>query len=217
MAEVIPAIIPESFDELKDKLSLVSDFVSSVQIDVIDGDFAPPITWPYTLGDEFPEDHLPFKDDLNLEIDLLVSEPGSAIDGWIEAGAKAIIIHMETTEDALLLGESVKEAGVKVGFSINPSTKNEVLDEVVGIADFVQFMGNDKIGYQGVELDENVYEKIKDFKKKHPKVKISVDIGVNFKTAPKLIKAGVKKLVSGSTIYESEDLEEAVKKLKESK
>lgn len=214
MKEIVPAIIPETFDELKDKLSLVSDIVPSVQIDIVDGDFAPSITWPYSLGDELPSNPLPFKDDLNLEIDLLVSDPASVIDGWIEAGAKAIVIHMETTDNALQLGDEIKDKGVKVGFSINPSTKNEVLEEVVDIADFVQFMGNNKVGYSGVGFDNNVFDKIKEFRKKHPKIKISVDIGVNFDTAPKLFKAGANKLISGTAIFESSDIEEAIKKLK---
>jgi len=77
-------------------------------------------------------------------------------------------------------------------------------------------MGNDKVGFHGVELDENVYDKIKELRKKYPKLEIAIDIGVNFETAPKLVKAGATKLISGSGIFKNKNIPEAIKKLENS-
>ena len=74
-------------------------------------------------------------------------------------------------------------------------------------------MGNDKIGYHGVELDKKVLQSIKDLRNRHRKLIISIDIGVNFDTSPLLVEAGVSKLVSGSAIYSSFDRGDAIRKL----
>src|SRR3989338_570743 len=80
--------------------------------------------------------------------------------------------------------------------------------------DFAQFMGIEKIGFQGQLFDERVLGKIADLRERFPKVIISVDGGVNMKNAPRLIKAGANRLVSGSTIFESDNIKDAIEKLK---
>jgi len=216
MTKVVPAIIPKSFDELEDKLDIVADFVDSVQIDISDGEFAGSTTWPYTEGEDAPTHTLPHKDSLNLEIDLFVNNPEEVVQYWVDAGVKKIILHLETIDDPEMIISDLKIQDIEVGLSINPSTKNSILDKWIDQINFVQLMGNDKVGFHGVKLDPNVYDKIKELRKKYPKLEIAIDIGVDFETAPKLVKAGVTKLISGSTIYKSENIEEAIEKLKKS-
>ena len=83
------------------------------------------------------------------------------------------------------------------------------------LADFVQFMGIDKIGYQGQKFDEKDFKKISNLRKKYPDVTISVDGGVNFDNYKDLVKAGANKLISGSAIYESENIAESIKLMQE--
>ena len=80
-------------------------------------------------------------------------------------------------------------------------------------ADFVQFMGSDNIGHAGEELDEKVFDKIKIFREKYPNIPIQVDIGVNPDTAPRLVEAGATALVSGSAIFKSANIKEAIERL----
>jgi ribulose-phosphate 3-epimerase len=216
MIKVVPAILPKSFDDLEDKIDVVSDFVDGIQIDISDGEFANSTTWPYTEGEDSPNHALPYKDSLNLELDMFVNNPEEIAQSWVDAGVKTFIIHLETIEEPSALIADLKLQDLNVGLSINPSTKSSVLDEWIETIDFVQLMGNDKVGYHGVELDENVYDKIKELRKKYPELPIAVDIGVDFETAPKLVKAGATKLISGSAIYESKNVEEAINKLENS-
>jgi ribulose-phosphate 3-epimerase len=216
MIKVVPAIIPKSFSDLEDQIDIVSDFVDRVQIDISDGGFGKNVTWPYTEGDDLPNHDLPYQDSINIELDLYSTNPEEIVDAWVDAGVKTVIFHLETIDDPSMLIADLKIRDIEVGLSISPSTKNSVLDEWIPEIDFVQLMGNDKVMFQGVELDPNVYDKIKELHKKYPELEIAIDIGVNFKTAPKLIKAGVTKLVSGSAIYESKNVQEAIKKLENS-
>ena len=214
--KVVPAIIPKSFDELNDKIDIVSDFVDTIQIDISDGEFAENITWPYTEGDELPNHELPQSDTLKLELDLYANNPDEVIDAWIEAGVKTVILYLETIDNPSVLIADLKLRDIEIGISINPSTRSSILDQWIPEINFVQLMGNDKVGFHGVELDENVYDKIKELRKKYPKLEIAIDIGVNFETAPKLVKAGATKLISGSGIFKNKNIPEAIKKLENS-
>ena len=75
-------------------------------------------------------------------------------------------------------------------------------------------MGNDRIGFGGVPLDEElVLPKISELRKRHPELTISVDIGVNAETAPRLIAAGATRLVAGSAIFGKANPAQAIKEL----
>jgi ribulose-phosphate 3-epimerase len=213
MPKVVPAIIPKSFDELEDKIDIISDFVDRVQIDISDGEFGGSITWPYTEGDDFPNHELSYKDSLSIELDLYATNPEEVVLAWVDAGVKTVILHLEMIDDPSIIIADLKLQDIEVGLSISPSTKSSILDEWISEIDFVQLMGNDKVMFSGVKLDPNVYAKISELRAKYPHLEIAVDIGVNFETAPKLVKAGATKLVAGTAVYGSENVEEAIEKL----
>ena len=74
-------------------------------------------------------------------------------------------------------------------------------------------MGNDVIGHSGIELDKSVINKIKYFHEHHPSVSVQIDIGVNEETISKLKEAGVSRFISGSAIFSSPNIKEAITKL----
>ncbi|KKR47356.1 MAG: Ribulose-phosphate 3-epimerase [Parcubacteria group bacterium GW2011_GWA1_40_21] len=230
MTEIIPAILPEDIDDLREKLSLISGIIPLAQIDVCDGRFAPTKTWPYKKGvDETflrivgQEEGFPFWGSVDFEADLMVKHPENIVDDWISAGAKRVIIHIESTPDPLSLFQKIKleygasdesSYGVETGVALNIETPNEevyellseVDDEGEPAIDFVQFMGIENIGYQGEPFDERVFEKIRELRERFPDIIISVDGGVSLENASELIEAGANRLVSGSAIFESGDI-----------
>jgi len=114
--------------------------------------------------------------------------------------------NLESFKDFLEGIDMYERDSLEIGVAINPSTLQEDLFPLVPCIDFIQCMGNDNIGYQGISLDEDVYEKIKILREKYSDIPIAVDIGVNETTAPLLIKAGATKLLIGSAIFESDDI-----------
>ncbi|MEX2515037.1 MAG: hypothetical protein WD335_02840 [Candidatus Paceibacterota bacterium] len=221
MTEVIPAIIPDNFDLMCSEMETVKGYVSLVQIDIIDGNFAPDPTWPYAGSPEaayFDEiiaqkRGFPLWQDLQFEIDLMVDRPEVVIDDWIAAGASAIIIHADSTEKHNKIFERLAEKGVGIGLALKPSNSNDLVDQYIDQIDFLQLMGSDEIGFHGVDLDPLVYQKLADIRTAHPDLSLAVDIGVDFDTAPRLIESGATRLVSGSAIFESYDIAAAIKRL----
>jgi pentose-5-phosphate-3-epimerase len=221
--EIVAALLPENFEHLKNEVEHVQKAVKWVQIDIVDGKFAPTKTWPYNQRDFEnwqklidQEIGLPVWEKINFEIDMMVLDQIGAAKDWISVGASRVIGHIEAFnknnfgEEFILDEEKLSEFfalrddfNVELVMSLNPSTDNSALDSFIDKLDGVQFMGNDRIGYHGVELDEKVLTKISDLRKKMPNLPIGIDIGVNFETLEKLRDAGVTRFSSGSLILKS--------------
>ncbi len=233
MSVLVPAILTTSREDLEQKLLQLVGVVSDVQIDIIDGRFTTPATWPYTalgvnskadaLSQIFPAgDMLPYVDQLQYEMDLMVSNPEEVTGLWIEAGAVRMTIHVESTN---YLPKAITDLQIKyghakdfapgllsLGLAINISTELSLIEPFLADADYVQFMGITSIGKQGQPFDKEVLRKIAQFKKKHPKMTIQVDGGVSLETAPALLSAGVDRLVVGSALWRAKNLQEELEK-----
>ena len=213
--QVVPAILPQSFDDIAAKAATVKGAVSCVQIDITDGSYAHTETWPFSSSEHFSQllsqdEGMPFWEDIEYEVDMLVDKPERFVDDWIAVGISGAVIHVESTDMFEEISQKLRDHGVLCGAGILPSTDIAKLEELEGLFDFIQCMGNDEIGRNGVVLDERVYEKVQVLRELYPEMPIAVDIGVNEETAPELVDAGATKLVSGSAIFGSPDPKETI-------
>lgn len=228
MVEIVPAVMPKSYQELKESMEAVRELVSSVQIDVMDGKFVPNTSWPYmTIPDpDFKnileeKEGFPFWDELDFEVDMMIAKPEKHWREWVQAGATRIIIHIESTRNPPALIQEIKkelpEQGsflyTEIGVALDIDTPTETLDPLLEYIDFVQFMGIGKIGFQGNPFDERVVEKIKKFREKNSTMTISVDGGVSLDTAQSLVQAGANRLAVGSAIFKEENIHEAIRNM----
>jgi len=221
MIEILPAIIPEDYEDLKEKLAAVHGIAPVVQIDIVDGKFAPERSWPYHKNDQEhfqkilrEEEGLPFWEDFYFEADLMIERPEEHIEDFIFAGFSRLVVHLESTEKMGEIIEIAKSMDTEIGIAINIDTPNSELEEWIERINFVQFMGIREIGFQGQPFDPRVIEKISTLRIQHPDIIISVDGGVSLRTAPFLIGAGAVRLVSGSAIFESDDIGRAINDFK---
>ncbi len=223
MTEIIPAVMPKSYEDLKNKVALVRGLVPVVQIDLCDGIFVKNVTWPFHGEDERTLDNIlneregmPFWEDIDFELDLMVTNAMEDFDTYVRLGPKRIIFHLE----AMPLPESFLEflegidlytrENIQIGVAIETSTAIELIFPFISKIDFVQCMGIEEIGKQGQPFDERVLQHIKKLKETFPEVEISVDGSVNLETAPLLLDAGVDRLVVGSALLQSSDIIETL-------
>jgi ribulose-phosphate 3-epimerase len=221
MPEVIPAIIAKNFDELKEKIELVEQYVKWVQIDVMDGDFVPNTTW------NNPEDLKQYSPDVFMEAHLMISQPEKHIEQWIEAGIKRIIFHIEATsnETAGDIVRICRDNKMEVGIAINPKTPQSSLTLTAGQApqatagieilypDMILVLGVTP-GFGGQEFKFEVLEKIQALRAECPQLTIGVDGGMNPKTAKQAVDAGANIIVAGSHIYKNSDIKGAIEELR---
>ena len=231
MGVIVPAILPTSREDLEGKLALLEGLVDSVQIDIVDGRFATPATWPYVnqSGDFAASvregDALPYLGSFRYEMDLMVQSVEDVTGLWIAAGAQRLVLHAESTER---LPEIIHDLTVKYGhakdfvpgllsfgLAIGNGTDLALLDPYMKDADFVQFMGIADIGRQGQPFDPRVLEKVRTFRRKYPDMTIQVDGAVSLETAPRLLSAGVDRLVVGSGLWRAKDIKDELARFNE--
>lgn len=197
MIPIVPAIIPKSAEQIITTLPSLS-FSSEIHIDVVDGQFVPFSSWPYSPKGE-PKAVRHATDRFTLEVDLMVGDPLAAAESWLEAGADMLVFHTESIslEAFTRFVESTK---VSVGISALNGTPLEVLKSYAKKADYVQLMGIAEIGTQGQPFDESVIERIKEIKTSFPNLSITIDGSVNKNTIKRLVEAGADRFICGSAI-----------------
>ncbi|MEK7602473.1 MAG: hypothetical protein AAB472_03235 [Patescibacteria group bacterium] len=221
MAVIIPAILPASREDLLEKLAQLSGVTTEAQIDVVDGKFAGPATWPYLERGTDPTNlgTLPEIQNLHVEVDLMVEEPEQMASAWIGLGATRVLLHVESTNylPLILTNLKVKHGHTKgftpgllsFGLAVNIATDFARLEPYLGDIDYVQFMGIKNIGKQGQPFATEVLNRIAVFRARHPEVPIQVDGGVNSESAVLLLRAGVSRLVVGSALWKAGDFKYA--------
>ena len=222
MVEIIPAIIAQNFDEVKEKIKLVESYADLVQLDISDGIFTTMKTWPFATnaaqGKDEPERLKEIETKLNFEAHLMISEPEKEIDRWIVSGVKRILIHIESTQKLPEILEKIKMADLEAGLVLCLQTPVEALNSIL-ISQYpnirvIQLMGISEIGYYGHPFSDQVLPKIMEAKEKYDKLKIAVDGGINQETAPKAAQIGADILIAGSAIFGGGDAGKAIEELK---
>lgn len=211
MIEIIPAILPQDFDELYQKVGLVKTSAHLIQVDICDGIFVPSKTWPYRgekdsfLKIQKQEDGMPYWEEVDYELDLMIKNAHKKFLDLVTLGPKRIVFHIEAEDDGFLdflknLDIYYKE-NIEIGIAINTQTSLESIKEFVPYVSYIQCMGIEHIGVQGSTPDERVYDQIRSIRVQYPDLPISVDGSVNNQNIDKLIHSGATRLVIGSAIF----------------
>ncbi len=222
MPEIIPSILLSSFSEIRNKVQEISYDAHSIQIDVVDGIYAPYKTWPFIkTPDENleklirEEESLPDWENVSYQFDLMVANPREIADTFVTVGASKIIVHYSSFKDdqerEVFLREFKNKynmpepLSVELGLAVGTDINIEEILKYKETIDFVQLMGIDHIGRQGEKFNENTIERVAELKKFLPEIVIQIDGGVKEEHIEPLIKAGANTIIVGSAIWESEN------------
>ncbi len=223
--EIIPAVLPQSFKELEESLAPLNGVVRRVQVDVVDGSYARPKSWPYRDSASFEkivqEEHgLPFWDSMDFQFDLMIERPQEEIKKYLQAGASQVVLHARSAGSMavfkLLVEMRTEEMGtfaVHAGIALGAEENLEALEQFEGQYDFVQVMGVDHEGRQGEPFDRKALYLVERLRRRYPHLPIQVDGGVSLENARELVAAGATALVVGHAIVKASDPALAYKEL----
>ena len=172
-----------------------------IHVDVMDGHFVPNLT----IGPPVIK-ALRKQCSLKFDVHLMISPVHKYIQTYADAGADIITIHPEATDNLQDSISKIKELGKKVGVSLNPDSKIDLILNLLDQIDLVLIMSVNP-GFGGQKFMPEVLDKIKELKKiqteKNIDFDIEIDGGIDFDNCKKAIDAGANILVSGTTIFKS--------------
>tara|TARA_Y100001935_G_scaffold7319_1_gene5511 strand:+ start:12 stop:671 length:660 start_codon:yes stop_codon:yes gene_type:complete len=202
--QISPSILSADFSQLGDEIKKLSDAgADMIHVDVMDGHFVPNLTiGPPVIKDLKKYSSIPF------DVHLMISPVHKYIEAYAEAGADIITIHPEATDNLQESIDKISELNKKVGVSLNPKSKINLIEKYLDQIDLVLIMSVNP-GFGGQKFMPEVLEKIKKLvqirESKNLKFDIEIDGGINFDNSKLAIEAGANILVSGTTIFKSND------------
>jgi ribulose-phosphate 3-epimerase len=206
-SEIIPTILVKTFDEVKEKIRLVENYVDWVQLDIMDGIFVENKTWDNSNNLKG------LKTRVKLEAHLMVDKPEKIIDNWLEV-VDRIIIHQESSENIQEMIEKVHKNKKEIGIALNPETYPTAIEQFLNDIDLILLMSVQP-GKGGQEFKEWILEKADFLRQKGFKGNIEIDGGINETNIGQALERGINLFCVGTYIYQNNNIEQAIKKLKE--
>ena len=202
--QISPSILSADFGQLGTEIKRLEEGgADMIHVDVMDGHFVPNLT----IGPPVIK-ALRKHCSLKFDVHLMISPVHKYIEAYADAGADIITIHPEATQNLVESIKKIKDLNRKVGVSLNPESKIELITEFLDQIDLVLIMSVNP-GFGGQKFMPEVLDKIKQLKKIQQEKKINFDIeidgGINFENCKIAIDAGANILVSGTTIFKSND------------
>lgn len=209
--KIAPSILSADFSVLGQEIrSLDTCDCEYIHIDVMDGHFVPNLT----IGPDVVKSLRKYTKKI-FDVHLMIDPVKKFLPDFIEAGSDIITIHHEISENVFECIDFVKKRKKKIGISIKPSTPAKVLSKYLEHIDLILIMTVEP-GFGGQKLIESQISKVKETKKLigNRKIEIEVDGGIDTENAKTLIDAGANILVSGSTIFKSNNYQKTISELR---
>ena len=213
--QISPSILSADFSQLGNEIKRLEEGgADMIHVDVMDGHFVPNLTIGPPVIKALRKQY-----SIKFDVHLMISPVHKYIEAYANAGADIITIHPEATENLEESISKIKSLNKKVGVSLNPESKLDLITNYLEKIDLVLIMSVNP-GFGGQKFMPEVLDKVKQLKeiksKRNMNFDIEIDGGINFDNCQSAIEAGANILVSGTTVFKSNngDIEKNINLLK---
>jgi ribulose-phosphate 3-epimerase len=216
MIQITPSLPAQSFDELHVLATILAPYIPMFQVDIVDGEFVPLTSWPFTEEGNPKELLLKLSEFISrvpIEVDCMVMNPENYLDTFVALHVASVIVHMRSTEAYEAIIEHARAHGYRIGFALTNDVPLTELEPFIPQIDFVQVMGIAHVGKQGQPFDERTLDTLRTLRASYPELPLVVDGAVNKDTIKLLCDAGATRLAPGSAISKDSDPISAYKQL----
>ena len=199
-----PSILAGNHARLADSAALVGSLgLSWIHIDIMDGHFAPNLTFgPGTVA------ALRSTSKLFFDVHLMLDEPHRFLDAFAKAGANGISIHIEPDYDHAAALARIRALGCKNGIVLNPGTPAEAVEPLLDAVDLVLVM-TAQPGFGGQSFRREMLPKIDRLdrwrRERKLNFRLEVDGGIDLATAPECRSVGTDTFVAGTAFFGAAD------------
>lgn len=205
---IAPSVLSFDHSDLRSPvIELLEAGAQLIHLDVMDGQFVPPIT----IGDGVAKG-LRKLGDFTLEAHLMTLTPEAHFEAFAEAGCQRLIFHIEATNHAYRLAQSIQSLGLQAGIAMNPGTSVQAIESVLDVVDEVLVMTVNP-GWGGQEFIHSTMAKVEWIRDRAPDILIEVDGGIDPETLPIARQCGANLFVVGSYLTKGGSIGEAYRRL----
>ena len=198
--KIAPSILASNFSKLNDEvISIENAGADFIHLDIMDGHFVPNLTFgPPIIKSLRNLTKLPF------DVHLMVSNPDTLLDDYVNAGANIITVHVEACNHLARTLHYIKSKGCKAGVAINPHTDIQFIENVIEDLDLILIMTVNP-GFGGQKFIKSMFKKIFLVKEiiSSRDIFLEVDGGITKENSKEVINAGANVLVAGTSVFKT--------------
>ena len=198
--KIAPSILASNFSKLNDEvISIENAGADFIHLDIMDGHFVPNLTFgPPIIKSVRNLTKLPF------DVHLMVSNPDTLLDDYVNAGANIITVHVEACNHLARTLHYIKSKGCKAGVAINPHTDIQFIENVIEDLDLILIMTVNP-GFGGQKFIKSMVKKISLVKEiiSSRDIFLEVDGGITKENSKEVINAGANVLVAGTSVFKT--------------